>query len=85
MNPRRRGAAPRLPPRGLISGATTSSVPSVPSVNWAEGADEVFLLLFVHKKKTSLPSLRQNKKYRCAIGSTVAGSQVRSTPSARTS
>jgi len=27
----------------------------------------------------------QNKKYRCAIGSTVAGSQVSSTPSARTS
>ena len=27
----------------------------------------------------------QNRKYRCAIGSTVAGSQVNSTPSARTS
>ena len=27
----------------------------------------------------------QNRKYRCAIGSTVAGSQVSSTPSARTS
>jgi hypothetical protein len=27
----------------------------------------------------------QNKKYRCAIGSTVAGSQVSNTPSARTS
>jgi hypothetical protein len=27
----------------------------------------------------------QNRKYLCAIGSTVAGSQVSSTPSARTS
>ena len=27
----------------------------------------------------------QNRKYRCAIGSTVAGSQVSNTPSARTS
>jgi hypothetical protein len=27
----------------------------------------------------------QNRKYRCAIGSTVAGSQVNRTPSARTS
>jgi len=27
----------------------------------------------------------QNRKYRCAIGNTVAGSQVSSTPSARTS
>jgi hypothetical protein len=30
-------------------------------------------------------SATQNKKYRCAIGNTVAGSQVRITPSARTS
>ena len=29
--------------------------------------------------------IAQNRKYRCAIGSTVAGSQVRSAPSARTS
>lgn len=27
----------------------------------------------------------QNRKYRCAIGSTSAGSQVKSSPSARTS
>jgi hypothetical protein len=27
----------------------------------------------------------QNRKYRCAMGKTSAGSQVRSTPSARTS
>ena len=31
------------------------------------------------------PGADQNKKYRCASGSTVAGSQVRSSPSARTS
>jgi hypothetical protein len=31
------------------------------------------------------PRARQNRKYRCAIGSTEAGSQVRSSPSARTS
>ena len=28
-----------------------------------------------------VPPLDQNKKYRCAIGSTVAGSQVSSSPS----
>ena len=32
-----------------------------------------------------LMDMRQNRKYRCAIGSTVAGSQVRSSPLARTS
>ena len=33
----------------------------------------------------SVYAIHQNKKYRCAIGNTVAGSQVSSTPSARTS
>jgi predicted transposase YbfD/YdcC len=34
--------------------------------------------------KNNQPNLAQNRKYRCAIGSTLAGSQVSSCPSART-
>jgi hypothetical protein len=44
---------------------------------------------FVSEAQGALPESRflrrQNRKYRCAIGSTLAGSQVSSSPSARTS
>ena len=56
----------------------------------AVGLDELLALserrAFRGQGRRAWQQLRgQNRKYRCAIGSTAAGSQVSSTPSARTS
>ncbi|GAB5542031.1 MAG: hypothetical protein SangKO_017910 [Sandaracinaceae bacterium] len=54
----------------------------------AVGIEDIFMediVDFEHREPPGRKGRGQNKKYRWAIGSTSAGSQVRSTPSARTS
>jgi hypothetical protein len=38
-----------------------------------------------HTRRSHIAPANQNRKYRCAIGSTSAGAQVSNSPSARTS